>query len=206
MHKQWRLFVMRHVAIAGDTILVLFHILMSLQLIWRLGTRRSWWRYQMETFSALLALCAGNSPVPDEFPAQRPVTWSFHNSFICAWMNDWVNYREASNLRRHRAHYDVTVMFHLRVPNLQMSGRDLNMQPCNGPPRLDDITYHGIYRIYTLDCGNPCDGQWALLPVCASYLPNNLWYQINLPSNNVCIIFNSYGLTIKEQLCRAAGA
>ena len=31
----------------------------------------------METFSALLAICAGNSPVPDEFPAQRPVTRSF---------------------------------------------------------------------------------------------------------------------------------
>ena len=33
-----------------------------------------WWRHQMETFSALLALCAGNSSVSGEFPAQRPVT------------------------------------------------------------------------------------------------------------------------------------
>ena len=31
----------------------------------------------METFSALLAICAGNSLVPDEFPAQRPVMRSF---------------------------------------------------------------------------------------------------------------------------------
>ena len=31
----------------------------------------------METFSALLAICAGNSPVTGEFPAQRPVTLSF---------------------------------------------------------------------------------------------------------------------------------
>ena len=31
----------------------------------------------METFSALLALCAGNSPVTGEIPAQRPVTRSF---------------------------------------------------------------------------------------------------------------------------------
>ena len=31
----------------------------------------------METLSALLAICAGNSPVPGEFPAQRPVTRSF---------------------------------------------------------------------------------------------------------------------------------
>ena len=33
----------------------------------------SWWRHQMETFSALLDICAGNG----EFPAQRPVTRSF---------------------------------------------------------------------------------------------------------------------------------
>ena len=40
-----------------------------------------WWRHQMETFSVLLALCAGNSPVTGEFPAQRPVTRSFDISF-----------------------------------------------------------------------------------------------------------------------------
>ena len=37
----------------------------------------SWWRHQMETFSALLALSAGNSPVPGEFPSYGPVTRSF---------------------------------------------------------------------------------------------------------------------------------
>ena len=31
----------------------------------------------METFSALLAICAGNSPFTGDFPAQRPVTRSF---------------------------------------------------------------------------------------------------------------------------------
>ena len=36
--------------------------------------RWAWWRHQMETFSSLLALCAGNSPVTGEFPAQKPVT------------------------------------------------------------------------------------------------------------------------------------
>ena len=34
------------------------------------------WRHQMETYSALLAICSGNSPVPGEFPAQRQVTRS----------------------------------------------------------------------------------------------------------------------------------
>ena len=36
-----------------------------------------WLRHQMETFTVLLAICAGNSPVTGEFPAQRPVTRSF---------------------------------------------------------------------------------------------------------------------------------
>ena len=35
------------------------------------------WHHQVETFPALLALCAGNSPVTGEFPSQRPVTRSF---------------------------------------------------------------------------------------------------------------------------------
>ena len=40
------------------------------------------WRcHQMETFAALLAICEGNSPVPGEFPAQRPVTRSFDAFF-----------------------------------------------------------------------------------------------------------------------------
>ena len=37
----------------------------------------TWWRHQMEAFFALLALCAGNSPVTGEFPSQRPVKRSF---------------------------------------------------------------------------------------------------------------------------------
>ena len=46
------------------------------QLVMKISS--AWWRRQMETFSALLALCTGNSPVTGEFPAQRPVTRSFH--------------------------------------------------------------------------------------------------------------------------------
>ena len=64
----------------------------------------------MERFSALLAICEGNSPVPGEYPAQRPVTRNFDVFLICVWINDWVNNREAGNLRRYRAHYDAIVM------------------------------------------------------------------------------------------------
>ena len=54
----------------------------------------------MERFSALLALCAMNSPVPG----------ALRFSLICVWINGWVNNGEAGDFRRHHAHYDVTVM------------------------------------------------------------------------------------------------
>ena len=38
---------------------------------------QTWWRHQMEIFSTLLALCAGNSLVVGEFPSKRPVARSF---------------------------------------------------------------------------------------------------------------------------------
>ena len=77
---------------------------------WTNEYRISWWRHPLETFSALLAICARNSPVTGEFPAKRPVTQSFDVSLICAWINGWINNREAGDLRRHRTHYGVTVM------------------------------------------------------------------------------------------------
>ena len=62
------------------------------------------------SFSALLAICAGNSPVTDELFAQRPVTRSFDALFDLRLNNGRVKNCEAGDLRRHRAHYDVTVM------------------------------------------------------------------------------------------------
>ena len=41
----------------------------------------AWWRHLMDTYSALLALCVGNSLATGEFPAQRPVTRSFEFFF-----------------------------------------------------------------------------------------------------------------------------
>ena len=44
----------------------------------------------METFSALLAICAGNSPVSGEFPAQRPVRRSF-DVFFDLRLDGWLS-------------------------------------------------------------------------------------------------------------------
>ena len=64
----------------------------------------------METFSALLAICVRNSPVTGELPAQSQWRGALMYSLIYAWINSWVNNRASSDLRRHHAHYDVSVM------------------------------------------------------------------------------------------------
>ena len=64
----------------------------------------------METFSALLALCAGNLPAIGEFPAQRPLKRSFDVFFDLRLNKRLSKNREAGDLSRHRAHYDVIVM------------------------------------------------------------------------------------------------
>ena len=103
----------------------------------------SWWRHQMETFSALLAICAGNSPVPGEFPTQRPVTRSFDAYFDLRpnkrlskqWWGWWFetqscplwrhrnvqsfNYRQTSNMRRTKS------------KNLNASCLVLQLSECN---------------------------------------------------------------------------
>ena len=73
-------------------------------------------RHQMETFSALLAICAGNSLVTGQWRG----TLMF--SLTCAWINGWVNNHEAGDLRRHRAHYDVIVMVNDNPPAHQVWG------------------------------------------------------------------------------------
>ena len=80
----------------------------------------SWWRHQMETFSALLALCAENSPVPVNSPHKGQWRGALIFSLISVWINGWVNNREAGDLRRYRAHYDVTVMYWILVVHLPM--------------------------------------------------------------------------------------
>ena len=64
------------------------------------------------------------------FPRHWPFVWGIHRSpvnsphkgqwrgvvmfsLICAWINGWVNNREAGDLRRHRADYDVNVICQL---------------------------------------------------------------------------------------------
>ena len=66
--------VVRHTL---TTLRCVLHKILSLKLTTEFWPSDAWWRHQMETFYAVLALCAGNSPVTGVFPAQRPLTRSF---------------------------------------------------------------------------------------------------------------------------------
>ena len=89
----------------------------------------TWWRHQMETFSALLAICAGNSPVPGEFPAQRPVRRSF-DVFFDQRLNkrlskqSWGWWFETLSRSLWRHHNEILAMW---LPFI--AGFDLNSSP-----------------------------------------------------------------------------
>ena len=71
---------------------------------------RSWWRHKMETFPRYWPFVRGihRSPVNSQHKGQWRGALMF--SLICARINGWANNCEVGDLRRHRAHYDVTVM------------------------------------------------------------------------------------------------
>ena len=64
----------------------------------------------METFSALLAFFARNSPVAGEFPYKGQWRGALIISLIYAWTDNWANNGNAGDLRLYRAHYDVIVI------------------------------------------------------------------------------------------------
>ena len=52
----------------------------------------------------------GNHRSPVISPHKGQWGWALMLSLICVWINSWVNNREAGDLRRYCAHYDVIVM------------------------------------------------------------------------------------------------
>ena len=91
-----------------------------MQICKTVAIENTWWRHQMETFSALLALCAGNSPVPVNSPHKGQWRGALMFTLICARINDWVNNREAGDLRRLLDHYDVSVMIAYHLPRVHL--------------------------------------------------------------------------------------
>ena len=113
----------------------------------------TWWRHQMETFSALLTLCARNSPVPVNSPHKGQWRGALMFSLICARINDWVNNREAGDLRRHGGHYGVNVM---KFPRGQCVNSLITMSPSSivWPRHVAGVAYRaacmGMGELHTI--------------------------------------------------------
>ena len=116
-------------------------------------TKFTWWRHQIETFSTLLAICAGNSPVPGEFPAQRPVTRGFDVFFGLRpnkrlseqWWGWWFE-TPSSPLWRHYNESDIQIL------NIE---KDENM-------KITAVLMTGTRRNPSVLCGKPTSKQWSI--------------------------------------------
>ena len=81
----------------------------------------TWWRHQMETFSANWPFVRGVHRWPVNSPRQGQWRGALIFTLFYAWINGWVNNREVGDLRRHRAHWDVTMMRTLYImPNVSV--------------------------------------------------------------------------------------
>ena len=126
---------------------------------------------------------AHNQPLRDDvikwkhLPRYRPIVrgihWSPVNSphkgqwrralmfsLICAWINGWVNNREADGLRRHCAHYDVIVMSDLCLPlpttligvmNIQNAADIMTFHSLCGGHKSVYITTFRVQSIFVFD-------------------------------------------------------
>ena len=73
-------------------------------------------------------------------------------SLICVWINGWVNNREAGDLRRHRAHYDVTVMSYSGTQSRMQSGTQSHHTQGRG---LINKQSHPVYACRLVSAHSP---------------------------------------------------
>ena len=76
--------------------------------------------HQMETFPPYWPFVRGTHRWPVNSPHKGQWRGALMFSLISVWINDWVNNRDSGDLRRHRAHYDVTVMPSFRFTHLHI--------------------------------------------------------------------------------------
>ena len=102
------------------------------------------WRYQMETFPRYWPFVRGIHRSHVNSPHKGQWRGALMFSLICAWINGWVNNHKVGNLRRHSAHYDVTVML---IPYLNLSKQGVSSFPRN-PLWAFLSTETGWWRFY----------------------------------------------------------
>ena len=106
------------------------------------------------------------SPVNSPYKGQSHGALLF--SLICVWIKDWVNNGEAGDLRRYRAHYDVTIMFNDRKMNsFMVTSKWRNGFRITGPLCWEST---GSINVYTNACPSQKDSH-ANFSFFLCYLP-----------------------------------
>ena len=145
----------------------------------------------MEPFSALLTLCAGNSPVSVNSPHKGQWRGALMLSLICFWINGWVNNREAGDLKRHRGHYDVIVMLlAFREGNPQRASNEVNISIAWRHHELWQFSRPFAYSTTVL----------AFTFITKS-IPSNKFYEISIQSSNISTRFWSNICPQQKAIC-----
>ena len=116
-------------------------------LTWWVGisAKIPWWRHQMETFSASLAFVRGIHRSLVNSPHKGQWRGALVFSLICAWINDWVNTREAADLICHLAHYDVIVMIITAMQKRKCHFDEFVNTGCPGSCQIDTFQCSQFY-------------------------------------------------------------
>ena len=106
----------------------------------------------METFLRCWAFVWGFHWSPVNSPHRDHWCGALLFSLICAWLNGWVNNREAGDLRRHHAHYDVIAILMVDQCALLCYLYYYVVQDfacgCPVAPQLHDISRHSVEYIH----------------------------------------------------------
>ena len=103
----------------------------------------SWWCHKMEAFSAYWPFVRGIHRSTVNSPHKGQWRGALIYSLICAWINGWVNNRDAGDLRRNCLNYDVTVMLvrALRTACVHHAVEAREILQWSGPISISDEMY-----------------------------------------------------------------
>ena len=105
-------FVFLHVFLSWNQHWIIGRICQNLKEIYRILLQILLWLPMMTSsngnISAFLVLCEVNPPIIGGL--LKPVTRNFDIFFDLVWTNGWANKRDTGDLRRHRTHYDFTIV------------------------------------------------------------------------------------------------
>ena len=133
--------------------------------------------------SVLLTPCAGNSPVPVNSPHKGQWDGALMFSLICAWISGWVNNREAGELRRHRGHYDVNVMYKNYVSHYFSKRRSSSLMRTLYPKK-----YAHVFCFAVLCCGYTLTD----FPISTRLTSLALWQSNDCPSASKATLMKMY--------------